>query len=402
MVKNRLVFVLLLLLSINFIYFYGGIVPYTLFYLMLLIPLMSFLYALILFKTCKCTQEISEMHVMKGETVSFSYSFNNRSILLNPYLKCNFSKTFYLIAELKEVMGFSLLPKKVLKKEFAFHCKYRGIYEVGIKEMYFEDLIGIIRFTIPINGQFQLTVMPALVKLEKLYFAKKTVDESETPSQIMSQQINEMSDIREFRTGDSLKKVHWKVSAKANQLMVKNFVNTMNSAVNILFDLTPLDIGLEHRLAVEDKMIEVLYAISHYYAERNYPVILTSYASQMVEIKFNSLTTFNKQCYPFLLQTNFESSMRNDELVDLFLRKAPLQSELFVLTCVLTPDLLERLQDTQLVGFDVKVIYIIPDDSGPTGKYAVRQEMLDAYENASVQVIQIAARAEIKQILEGA
>ena len=59
-------YIALLLSSITFIYFYGGKVPYMLFYIVLLLPVVSLLYTGFIFLRFKYGQAIDKKNCNKG------------------------------------------------------------------------------------------------------------------------------------------------------------------------------------------------------------------------------------------------------------------------------------------------------------------------------------------------
>ncbi len=58
MAVNRLIYGILLVLSVLFANFYGGKIPYMLLFITLLLPLFSFLYTLVLFASFKYIQSV--------------------------------------------------------------------------------------------------------------------------------------------------------------------------------------------------------------------------------------------------------------------------------------------------------------------------------------------------------
>lgn len=62
--------------------------------------------------------------------------------------------------------------------------------------------------------------------------------------------------IREFRRGDSLKKINWKASAKAGTLQTMEYSQTLSTPVLVLMDITPEDYPLKYRYMHIERTIE--------------------------------------------------------------------------------------------------------------------------------------------------
>jgi uncharacterized protein (DUF58 family) len=71
-----------------------------------------------------------------------------------------------------------------------------------------------------------------------------------------------------------MKWIHWKLSARKNSFIVKNFEDTaMNSAL-VLWDRLAIDGDEQYTLIAEDKMVETVVAVSHYCLKKSIPVDL--------------------------------------------------------------------------------------------------------------------------------
>ena len=68
-------------------------------------------------------------------------------------------------------------------------------------------------------------------------------------------------DIRPFRSGDRLRKIHWKLSSKLDELMVKEFSLPTDSSVLLLIELMAPDV------AALDAVVETLASFSQFLLE---------------------------------------------------------------------------------------------------------------------------------------
>ncbi|HKJ28317.1 MAG TPA: DUF58 domain-containing protein [Anaerolineales bacterium] len=105
-------------------------------------------------------------------------------------------------------------------------CERRGEYHLGPTRLETGDLFGIYRVTVSNNDQFSFVVAPPAITLP----ANIQIAVGKTIQDNRSMHKNtEMSTVsvstREFATGDSLKRIHWLISAKKDVPHVRQFEN---------------------------------------------------------------------------------------------------------------------------------------------------------------------------------
>lgn len=98
--------------------------------------------------------------------------------------------------------------------------------------------MGIFKKTIyPENAQFSMTVLPLTFHTEPLEMAP-----GDPGSDIMARATEDLSapsDIREYQPGDAMKKIHWKLSLRKNELLVRKYDEPVLQDVLILMDCSP-------------------------------------------------------------------------------------------------------------------------------------------------------------------
>ncbi|WP_341458651.1 DUF58 domain-containing protein [Clostridium tetanomorphum] len=69
------------------------------------------------------------------------------------------------------------------------------------------------------------------------------------------------TDIRKYRMGDNLKKIHWKISAKHGELYVKNEDTVSGGRVIIFLNMNKEDYSLQYHNEVEEKLISLCVSL---------------------------------------------------------------------------------------------------------------------------------------------
>jgi hypothetical protein len=146
---------------------------------------------------------------------------------------------------------------------FPIQSDYCGKITVELAEIKFYDYLGIFSFKKKGNIFSEIFVLPNMHLIDaQIDTATNTSTESNTYSKIKpGDDPSEIFDIRPFRGGDRLRSIHWKLSSKLDELMVKEFSLPTDSEVLLLVDLLAANM---HTL---DTLVEVLATLSHFFNE---------------------------------------------------------------------------------------------------------------------------------------
>ena len=127
------------------------------------------------------------------------------------------------------------MPGRTQSLKMPFHARHIGRYSCGVRSCTVEDLLGIFRKTIRPDGTvFELTVLPRTFPTEPLVMAP-----GDPGSEIMAratEDLNAPSDVRAYQPGDAMKKIHWKLSLRKGELIVRKFDEPVLQDVLILTD----------------------------------------------------------------------------------------------------------------------------------------------------------------------
>ncbi|MFZ5986745.1 MAG: DUF58 domain-containing protein [Bacillota bacterium] len=399
MKKNRILYLGLFVLCLLFIYFYGGKVPYMLFYTIILLPVLSISLTLIAFLRFKYIQEVDKSNVVKGEEVNFSFSMHNEDFLLYPYIKINFCSSDTVFVEQFQSKSFSLLPFK--KKTFSFKlaCKYRGDYLIGIESIEFEDYLGIVKFNHKPFGTKQITVQPRLVKLDRLHIKTNFLSESHSILSNQYEDTTTIADIRKYAYGDSLKRIHWKLSSKMNQLLVKNFEGTSKTNSVIILDLKRNRYTFEQNAMIEDKLIECAVAIIYYLLSNWIPINLIYYRKGFNDLEAKNTLQFD-DIYQTLSKVKFDEDIDVKDVLDIYVKNNSLKkTDILLFTLNLNYELYDEIYKAKLSGYDVNLIYVSPENVIGTCNTEINN-ILKELPEIGVTTYRIDIEDDIKMIFE--
>ena len=127
------------------------------------------------------------------------------------------------------------MPGRTQKIRIPLHAAHVGCFSAGVRSCTLEDLPGIFRRRIvPSETTYSLTVLPLTFATDPL-----TMAPGDPGSDIMAratEDLNSPSDTRAYQPGDAMKKIHWKLSLRKGELMVRKFDEPVLQETLILMD----------------------------------------------------------------------------------------------------------------------------------------------------------------------
>jgi len=263
--RNRIIWLIIWILSILSISFYGGTVSYSFFYAASLVPIVSLLYLLYVFTFFHIYQKVESRTIIVDQPIPFYFRLVNEYFLSFVGVRVKFYSSFSSIKGLSDDIEYELLPNTEIKKETNLVCKYRGQYDIGIKTVEIEDYLRLFKLSYHNRESLNVIVYPKLVHLNSL----SDID----ISYIMNESRYHKTELdiltREYVTGDDLRLIHWANSAKNQELMTRESTGEEQEGVSIILDTMRYSSDNQYYLPLENKMLEIVLAISLFLTEKN-------------------------------------------------------------------------------------------------------------------------------------
>jgi uncharacterized protein (DUF58 family) len=127
---------------------------------------------------------------------------------------------------------------KVHEELFVVPTERRGVIAVGPASTVQGDPLGLVRRTERWTDITELYVHPRTISLESLGSGLLRDLEGET-TQEMSMSDLAFHALREYQPGDDRRYIHWRSSAKAGRLLVRQFLDTRRSHLTMIVDADP-------------------------------------------------------------------------------------------------------------------------------------------------------------------
>ncbi len=313
MLRNRIIFGILWVLSIVGISFYGGPVSYGIFLALTSIPLVSLIYLLYVFFTYRIYQEIGSKNLVANTVVPYFITLQNERRILFSNIRVQFYTTFSEITGIDPDREYELSPKSGIKLETNLICRYRGEYEVGIKRITLTDLFNLIRFSFAFPEPLRVIVKPDYETDmipgddEEFLSYHENLRKAEYPDVITSDYI----------PGDEVKRINWKQTARYGKLKVRKLTGEERKGILLIPDTCRHSSDEYEYIPSESRILNSLLSLSLYYLKKGIPVtLLALQKTGPLKTSADSEQEFEK-FYECVSKLEFDDMLGLDKLDDM-------------------------------------------------------------------------------------
>ena len=359
--KNRLIALGLWILSLIAISFYGGPVSYGFFFFMLAVPVISALYAILVFFRFRIYQKIETKVAVAENPVTFYYSLQNEDRFAFSGIRTDFFTDFSTLSGLDPDTEYELFPHSGIQKKTQLICKYRGAYEVGVKYVTVRDYLKLFSFTFRNRETITVTVIPQLVVLDSVS-ALDSLIAIGTDSPINPTEPDVL--VREYIPGDDIRNIHWNLTAATGKPMVRNRIGENTPAISILMDSHRISRIPEEFLPLENKLLEVTIALAYHYLECGIRVNVYAWSAAPLCLALERMEDF-PAFYDRMSFFSFHEDSTSDKLFRYAAGVPEIAKSSAVLFVLHEPDDAYRLLKTELESTSVPTATCLVSDKNP-------------------------------------
>jgi uncharacterized protein (DUF58 family) len=196
-------------------------------------------------------RRLSHNQVFFGEEIILEIQVTNRKPLPLPWLQVE-DELPEKVALLKgkavntvedRVLLTNVFPINMyhrVKRRFPLRCSQRGAFYFGPTRLRSGDLFGFFRREKKFEELDHLLVYPRLVPLEKLGIPSRQLFGDIRLKRHLFQDPVLTAGVRDYVSGDSLKRIHWKSTARLGRLQTKVYEPTTTVDISLFFDVRTL------------------------------------------------------------------------------------------------------------------------------------------------------------------
>ncbi|HZK33646.1 MAG TPA: DUF58 domain-containing protein [Tissierellaceae bacterium] len=286
MTKRSFVFIFLFVSTLLFALLVGGTVPYFIFYAVLLAFLIPLIHSLIILANLKAVIQIPEGSFYVGEKLLIEYEVFNNSIFYLPYVKIKSNMVKELSRTSPKEVLINLDPKSSFNHREEVIMKRRGYYTFGEIEVSIKDVFGLFPLKKNISSKTSILVYPEPIDLSTFQIPRVGQLGNLLINDPIFQDKSRVSSLRDYREGDSIKSIHWKLWPKLGDLIVKDYENRGDTSVVVFIDNYKESYKNDVDRRLEDKIVDISLSIISYYLNQHIFVSLeTQDHEKQIEIQ---------------------------------------------------------------------------------------------------------------------
>lgn len=340
-----------------------GYIPIVAYLFMLLL---SYLYIRMLKNSLEFSSNSETSECMRGENVEFKLTVTNKSILPAARIQALFFMSDLFGGEGATSMhNISLGPRDSKTFSFGVRFDHIGSYQVGIRETTVLDPLGLFSST-QVNDRLTTTnVQPRIYNVAKLPIAKDATVEAKKNFTTVINDGMDYSGVREYRWGDPIKTIHWKLSARMpeGEYYTRLYETNANPGLAIIADFDAPAYTPEELMSIYDTVVETAFSLERYANANGFDaeVIFQDKAKRtrryMTPFTGRHQEILDRMPQIFSPGTGREAlSLIRDELGSVFA-----QSNLIVISSVISDELMETLIAARVGKREPLLFAVIPE-----------------------------------------
>lgn len=261
---HKVILLLLAILLFLFMAFVGGRLPAFLFYVYLSGLVLPFLHGIYGRVKLKGEITIAEQELIAGEEVLVTSTFKNPSKMDFPRLEYSNSLSALLSGKAATTQNFHLERDTTFVDHTNIICRRRGIYTLNQTELLIKDIFDLFTFKKTIQAPVALKIYPRNLALENLSIESGIQLGDLIVDDPLFQDYTAINALREYSEGDSVKKIHWRASAKHEKLIVKDFEFRGDTEVLLILNASEKDYRKDSHRLIEDRVVETAVSITDF------------------------------------------------------------------------------------------------------------------------------------------
>ncbi len=179
--------------------------------------------------------------------------------------------------------GLALVREQVRSWRIRTYLAKRGVYRSGIVKLFSQEPFGLFRLRRDFVDPNPYIVFPAVEALPDLDARFAGLPSDSRATKHWEQITTDVSSIRPYVEGDSMRRIHWPYTARMNELMVKEFDMGLSAEAWVLLDMHHLShygIELDDVNNTEELAVTVAASIVNRLMDQSMPVGLAANGDQ--------------------------------------------------------------------------------------------------------------------------
>nr|MDD6336503.1 DUF58 domain-containing protein [bacterium] len=304
---------------------------------------------------------------IKGQSIELKMGIHNDTFMPFPYVEITYATVDTAIDGKLRSARMGLPPRQSRTITAVMPCNYRGVYTVGLQSVRVYDMFGLFSSRIKLerlyyHKNFTLSIYPEIYPLPRIAMPAADLESVAEEHRLQTDDVAMPTDIRGYRYGDPLRHVHWKLSMRKGDLIIKLFEQYTRPDVLVFLDATNHGHSGIEATQLEDCMASTAISLAAAAMDRGLPVRLIGYGMERTEIICRIRSDLSSMM-EYLCRLAFDGPFRVDEILKSETMALPNGTALFFVTSHITIKLLQVLNNLQKSGIEIRVLLVeLPQD----------------------------------------
>ncbi len=192
--------------------------------LMLLLPIISIAATRYAYTHLQLDFALPAGQIQLPHELKVKISIENPTLI--PLLNCELHfhyENLYLPGTPEQVMVLPAEAKQKNLYELPFQTGAAGMFSFEATNLYVTDFLHFYSFSLPCHWKGQIPILPMEMELPEIRLTKAAIEAEDSQPSPDGELTNDLLQLREYQPGDRMKDIHWKMTAKTDDLMVKEY-----------------------------------------------------------------------------------------------------------------------------------------------------------------------------------
>ena len=175
-------------------------------------------------------------YLTSGDVLELSYKLTNTSLLPLWHGRIDFTLPDVMQSDSLRNHGVFLGPQETLPFTEVVLCPLRGYYAIGATQISVSDPMGFHSYFLKFDKTIAITVFPRVNELPQMLFAPRSEGGNFKANDRSFDDRTHLMNLRDYVVGDDIKNIHWKLSAKKEKLVLREFHKSLSEQLTVLLD----------------------------------------------------------------------------------------------------------------------------------------------------------------------
>jgi uncharacterized protein (DUF58 family) len=227
-------------------------------------------------------RHLSAVRVFPGTRVTVSITVENEGritvpfLLLEDALPSALGRPAHLV-----VTGIPARNDQTVS--YSVLCRSRGRFAVGPLSILITDPFGLARVRVQTMDENELVVYPKVEDVEGWNLAMQGVGAGESAVRHLHRSAAEFFTMREYVTGDDLRRIHWPSVARTGQLMIRQDESTRRSTATVFLDNRQASLG-DYGSPAFERGVSLAATVGRLLTQKGFIVHLAAVDAEAVQV----------------------------------------------------------------------------------------------------------------------